>query len=102
MQRGENPTTSVKASTYPFFFVRCLFLRDGTTGKLAEVRKAGSMGAALAVVLTLTLPVGVNVALVRIRMRFLPSPFFVSWGLTRGETAANLKASCLASQPTSL
>ena len=40
----------------------------GSAEKVAEVRSAGSIGAALTVDLTLTLPDGVSVVLVRIRM----------------------------------
>lgn len=50
------------------FFVRRLFLRVGSAEKVAEVRSAGSIGAALTVVLTLTFPEGVNVVFVRMRM----------------------------------
>lgn len=55
---------------YRFFFRRLFFV--GANEKLVEVRNAGVIGAALAVVLTLTLPAGVSVVLVRMRMRFLP------------------------------
>ncbi len=61
-----------KRPDYRFFFVRRLFLGVGASEKLVDVRNAGSIGAALAVVLTLTLPAGVNVVFVRMRMRFLP------------------------------
>lgn len=48
-------------------FVRRLFLRVGSAEKVAEVRSAGSIGAAFTVVLTLTFPEGVNVVFVRMR-----------------------------------
>lgn len=57
------------ASTcYRLFFVRRLFLRVGSVENVAEVRSAGSIGAAFTVVLTLTFPEGVNVVFVRMRM----------------------------------
>lgn len=40
----------------------------GTIEKVDEVLRAGSIGAALTVVLTLTLPDGVSVVFVRMRM----------------------------------
>ena len=51
-----------------FYLVRRLLLRVGTTEKVDDVRSAGSIGAALVVVLTLTFPVGVNVVFVLMRM----------------------------------
>ena len=51
-----------------FYLVRRLLLRVGTTEKVDDVRRAGSIGAALVVVLTLTFPVGVNVVFVLMRM----------------------------------
>ena len=59
-------------TAYRFFFTRLLFLRVGTIEKVADVRSAGSIGAALVVVLILTFPAGVSVVLVRMRM-FTPS-----------------------------
>ena len=57
------------ASTcYRLLFVRRLFLRVGSAEKVAEVRSAGSIGAAFTVVLTLTFPEGVSVVFVRMRM----------------------------------
>ena len=53
--------------SYRFFVLRCLFLRVGSAEKVAEVRSAGSIGAAFTVVLTLTFPEGVNVVFVRMR-----------------------------------
>jgi hypothetical protein len=50
------------------FFVRRLFMCVGSAEKVAEVRSAGSIGAAFTVVLTLTFPEGVNVVFVRMRM----------------------------------
>jgi hypothetical protein len=47
-------------------FVRRLFLRVGSAEKVAEVRSAGSIGAAFTVVF-LTFPEGVNVVFVRMR-----------------------------------
>ena len=55
-------------ASYRFFVLRRLFLRVGSAEKVAEVRSAGSIGAALTVVLTLTFPEGVNVVFVRMRM----------------------------------
>ena len=43
-------------------------MRVGSAEKAAEVRSAGSIGAALTVVFTLTFPEGVNVVFVRMRM----------------------------------
>jgi hypothetical protein len=63
-------TAHKKRPAYRFFFRRLFFV--GTNEKLVEVRTAGIIGAALAVVLTLILPAGVSVVLVRMRMRFLP------------------------------
>lgn len=51
-----------------FYLLRRLLLRVGTTEKVDDVRSAGSIGAALVVVLTLTFPVGVNVVFVLMRM----------------------------------
>jgi hypothetical protein len=58
---------AVRASSYRFF-VRRLFLGVGSAEKVAEVRSAGSPGAALTVVFTRTFPEGVSVVFVRIRM----------------------------------
>ena len=49
------------------FFRRRLFLGGGTAEKVAEVRSAGSIGAALTVVFTLTLPDDVRAVFVRMR-----------------------------------
>ena len=57
------------ASTcYRLHFVRRLFFRVGSAEKVAEVRSAGSIGAAFTVVLTLTFPEGVSAVFVRMRM----------------------------------
>ena len=50
------------------FFRRRLFLGGGTAEKVAEVRSAGSIGAALTVVFPLTLPDDVRAVFVRMRM----------------------------------
>ncbi len=72
MRLREGRIAKKKRPDYRFFFVRRLFLGVEASEKLVDVRNAGSIGAALAVVLTLTLPAGVNVVFVRMRMRFLP------------------------------
>jgi hypothetical protein len=72
MRLREGRIAKKKRLGYRFFFVRRLFLGVEASEKLVDVRNAGSIGAALAVVLTLTLPAGVNVVFVRMRMRFLP------------------------------
>ena len=72
MRLREGRIAKKKRLGYRFFFVRRRFLGVEASEKLVDVRTAGSIGAALAVVLTLTLPAGVNVVFVRMRMRFLP------------------------------
>jgi len=72
MRLREGRIAKKKRLGYRFFFVRRLFLGVEASEKLIDVRNAGSIGAALAVVLTLILPAGVNAVFVRMRMRFLP------------------------------